>query len=96
MIAQMERLGAPPEVIKRVKGEQEDVFWLYPENADAVNMFLRCSRQLRYTPDGTLLGLDYAAVDVVLRAYDMQDVFPKIQSIELGAINAIQDMRKRR
>ena len=90
----MERLGAPPELIKAKRQSQEDVFWVYPENIDALNMFLRCSRQLRYTPDGTLLGLDYTSVDVVLRAFDMQGEFSRVQMIETGALEALSQMRK--
>ena len=38
-----------------------------PENQDAIDVFSYCINQIRYAPDGKVLGLDYNAVEIVMK-----------------------------
>jgi len=87
-------MGAPPEVIDNlVKSAPEPVCLVLPENWDAVQLLLRCQTQWRFSEmSGQLLGLDYAAVDVVMRRAKIEDesgeLFTSLQVIEVAAVNA--------
>ena len=72
-------------------------FPVLPENWDAVLAFLRCATQWRYAGmTGVRTGLDYTAVDVVVRRSGLANpdaVFGQIQTIESGALEALNDQR---
>lgn len=69
-------------------------FAVMPQNWDTVRVFLACETQWRVLarPDGAAvwLGLDYAAVDVVLRRMDLgNDVFGDLQHMERAALEVL-------
>lgn len=38
-----------------------------PENEDAIDVFSQCMGHIRYSPDGKPLGIDYNAVEIVMK-----------------------------
>ena len=71
---------------------------MFPENWRAVMTFLRCSTQWRYAGmDGVRTGLDYPAVETVLRltvpARERGEVFEGVQIMESAALDAFQQRR---
>jgi len=62
---------------------------ILPENFEAVQVFSACSTQWRQTFSGLRSGLDYSAVETLMRLYDVQDkpdVFQRIQILERALI----------
>lgn len=57
---------------------------VHPDNWDAVQLYLACQTQWRIGGmKGVATGLDYAAVDVVMRRRGFRDeVFEQLQTIE--------------
>ena len=73
-------------IVKEIE-EPED-FEVYPDNWDAVEMFMRCQTQWRTATSG-VLGLDYAAVEWVFRLYEVKDqrtVLEDLQVMEAAAL----------
>jgi hypothetical protein len=70
-------------------------FAVLPENWDAVMLFLKCCTQWRHAGlAGIRTGLDYSAVDVVMRHTDIkdpQDAFWRLQQIESEALAALAE-----
>mgnify|MGYP001773177991 CR=1 FL=1 len=77
--------------------DEDREFLVLPENWDAVLTFLKCATQWRYAGmAGVRTGLDYTAVDVVIRRSDLADpdkVFGQIQTIESGALEAFREQQ---
>lgn len=92
LVAQMKSLGAPEHLIREQENWQDD-FGVWEENWSALDMFLACQTQLRFSPDGTLIGLDYNAVKVVLEMNEKESTFVDIQMIESGALSKIRELR---
>ncbi|MGH7163696.1 MAG: DUF1799 domain-containing protein [Planctomycetota bacterium] len=64
---------------------------LLPENVEAVRTFVRLGTQWRRGPTGRPTGLDYGAVESVLRFEAVDDqatVFRKIQTLEFAVVEA--------
>lgn len=64
---------------------------VWPENLQAVEIFLRCETQWRVSMAG-ITGLDYTAVSTVLellQVEDRADCFDRLQVIEGAALAAI-------
>jgi len=67
--------------------EPEPTFEVWPENWPAWEAFHLCATQWRHAPMGGLLGLDYPAVEIVLRAHSIPlQTLTEIQHIEAGAL----------
>jgi len=74
-------------IVKELEEEPKD-FEVYPENWDAVEMFVRCQTQWRTATSG-VIGLDYAAVEWVFRLYEVKDqrtVLEDLQVMEAAAL----------
>lgn len=72
---------------------ETDNFEVWPENLDALNMFLRCQTQWRAGPNG-LIGLDYGVVLQLFRLYDVsnhQALLEDLQVMEGHALQIIAD-----
>lgn len=66
-------------------------FEVYPENWETVLVFLALQTQWRCGPMGGLQGLDYPAVEVVLRLRQVSEpaaLFERLQGMERAAIAA--------
>lgn len=58
-------------------------------NWDAIQVFLGLQTQWRISSTGHRLGLEYPAIEVVIRQYDLEDdpdLFAKLQIMELEAL----------
>ena len=58
---------------------------LLPENIEAVKLFHVCETQWQYAGRGVRVGLDYVAVDAVMRMCEIKEpgvVFEKLQILE--------------
>lgn len=65
----------------------ERPFEVWPENWPAWEAFHLCTTQWRSAPMGGLLGLDYTAVEIVLRAHSIPiQTLKDLQHIEAGAL----------
>lgn len=82
--------------------EQNDIE-VWPENWQALDIFLQLETQWRCTSISGLagarlvwLGLDYAAADVVMRrngiANDDRDTFSKLRLLEAFALKALDEV----
>lgn len=68
-------------------------FEIWPENVDALSMFMRCQTQWRSGPNG-LIGLDYGVVLELCRLYDVEDkkaVLEQMQIMEGHALGLISE-----
>lgn len=89
----------PDELIETPE-ESDDMFGVLPANWPAMTAFLACETQWRMVPFATRTvsrmirtGLDYAALDVVLRRRGAADeVFGDVCEIEAGALEAFAEM----
>jgi hypothetical protein len=81
--------------IRSQESTRETEFPVLPENWPALQLFLSCATQWRYSPAGSLLGIDYQALAVVM---DMQQVpgtdrparLSQVQWIERGVLEALR------
>ena len=90
-------LGAtvPPELIERSEFGA-DVFEVQPANWPAVTAFLACETQWRVAAGlaGLVwIGLDYGAVDVVLRRIGSDAAFADLQVMEDAALDVFSEDR---
>ena len=63
---------------------------LLPENLEAVNVFHGCETQWKYAGRGVRVGLDYSAVEAMMRIRKTRDratVFRKLQVMETEVLN---------
>ena len=70
----------------------EDVFEIWPENAEALALFLACGTQWRMGPLGGVLGLDYQGVQAALRMMkvkDIQTMFEDLRMMERAALEVL-------
>lgn len=72
---------------------------MYPENWDAVNLFVRLQTQWKISPMGQRVGLEYHSVSVVSRYMGIKatrDLFADLQLMEICTINEMtRDGRRR-
>ncbi len=77
--------------------DEPDEFELYEENLKAFEVFCSSATQWRYAGmTGVQTGLDYTAVESVMRMMGVDDTaetFKKVRLIEIGALNAMSDRR---
>lgn len=67
-------------------------FDVYPENWDAVRLFLGLQTQWRVGPMGGLVGLDYPGVEAAMRMARVKDraqLFEQLQTMEFAALEAM-------
>ena len=87
-------VGLPVDAIPE---PDEDAFEVWSVNWDSLTAFLACETQWRVaaTMAGLLwLGLDYAAVDIVLRRCDAPDaVFADLRAMEREALAVFAEVR---
>lgn len=65
-----------------------------PENWDAVRLFMRLQSQWKVAPMGGLIGLDYAAAEVVMRLLRIEDAagtFARLQTMEYACLSGDED-----
>jgi hypothetical protein len=73
---------------------ESDDYEVWPENWEAVQMFLRCQTQWRTAGMGGVLGLDYGAVAWLLRLYRVKDqraLLEDLQTMEAAVLEALAE-----
>lgn len=98
----MEAFGIPEEMREKIEAsardrEIPDDFIVMEENWPALEVFLTCQTQWRYSMSGPI-GIDYTSLLSVISLYSAKkkrQLFDEVRLIELGALNAISEMRKR-
>ena len=91
-LADMQGFGAPMEAFAQLAARGEKVaedYLVYPENWDAVTVFNRMQSQWRYAPSGVRTGLDYPAIETVMRIIgikDAADTFDRMQTMEMAIL----------
>lgn len=71
---------------------------VFPENWDAVLLFLRCQTQWRAGAEGSVLGLDYGPVFQMMALYAVEsqrDVMDGVQVIEAKAAELINEQARK-
>jgi hypothetical protein len=71
----------------------DEEFFLWPENLDMFNFWMRVQTQWQIGPEGRYAGLNYAGVDVCLRRQVRKSLrdeyFSMTQAMEQAAISAM-------
>jgi len=79
--------GAPDEFFDKASGQQDEHFKVWPENWNALTLFLRCDTQWRFS-NGVMTGLDYPSLVTVLNL-----LFPDLEPTQrCGLFSDIQLM----
>ena len=77
------------------QAEAPEAFGILPENWDAAMAFIKCATQWHRDAQGTLAGLRYPALELVIKHYpctDPDDVFQRVQIIEGAAVERARRM----
>ena len=77
--------GAPENIISQLKTAEEKAFPVWQENWQTLTAFLMICGQLRYRPDGLLLGFDSTAVKAEL---DMASI--KLTAVEYQGLKTME------
>jgi hypothetical protein len=84
----MRAFGVPEEDVRALEGDENE-FEVEPDNWPAVVLWMACQTQWRSAGAGRY-GLDYTAVDVVMRRRGMADedgtAFAGLQVMEIAAL----------
>lgn len=85
---------APSEIEAVASGAapEEEHFEVWPENWEAVQLFLRLSSQWRYGAMGGVIGLDYPSVESVMRMLRVKDkatMLDELQVMERAALEVL-------
>ena len=94
------RYGIPLELLMDSTEIVPDKFEIWPENDLSLGVFLRCTTQFRYRPVGQgsiVSGLDYSAVETVMRMYRIRDkaeIFDDVRAMELAVLSKINETEK--
>ncbi|MBF0415595.1 MAG: DUF1799 domain-containing protein [Magnetococcales bacterium] len=93
----LKQWGAPDDVVVSLCSSvvQHD-YVVWPENQEALTMFLRLQTAWHRDPSGYWCGLDYPSVQVVMTAMDRwpdQSLFADIQAMEWAVLDEIRSGR---
>ena len=80
-------------IIERHHVEQPDYF-LWPEHAEALELFLRCMTQWRATSGG-VIGLDYGVVLQLASLYHVKDTAAMLDDLQVMELHARQIINQR-
>ena len=91
------RYGIPLELLQDATDIVPDEFEIWPENDVLLGIFLRCTTQFRHRPVGQgsiITGLDYAAVETVLRLHRIKnkaEIFDDVRAMEMAILQKINE-----
>lgn len=86
--------GLPRDFLKAAR---DPTFEVWSENWQALEVFTACHTQWRVSPMGSLNGLDYTALESVMRLTGVEDVpvtFHKVRLIEQGALSELRRQQR--
>jgi hypothetical protein len=96
--AQLQADAAAYGIILEPHHVEPEQYLLWPEHADAVDLFLRCMTQWRASGNG-VIGLDYAVVLQLASLYGIRDpatTLEELQVMELHARDLINKQAEKR
>ena len=79
--------------IKTEKKEVDDNFYVYSQNWETVQMFLRCQTQWRVGISG-IIGLDYTSVLEMIKLYLVEDTVAMLENLQIMEAAALQALNK--
>ncbi len=91
------RYGIPLDLLQASAEVVPEEFEIWPENDVSLGVFLRCTTQWRHRQHGDtsrITGLDYAAVESVLRMYQVKskrEVFEDVRAMELAVLDKVNN-----
>lgn len=91
------RYGIPLDMLMETVDDTPDEFEIWPENDVSLGIFLLCTTQWRHRQHGDtsrITGLDYAAVESVLRMYQVKskrEVFEDVRAMELAVLDKVNN-----
>lgn len=92
----MALFGIPAAALDAAK--EGDEFEVYPENWEAVKLFLDCSTQWVIAGMGGMVGLNYQSVDFMMRLRGIEnsaETFDKVQVMEREALAIMSERQQR-
>ena len=75
------------------KKEVDDNFYVYSQNWETVQMFLRCQTQWRVGISG-IIGLDYTSVIEMIKLYLVEDTVAMLENLQVMEAAALQALNK--
>ena len=75
------------------KKEVDDNFYVYSQNWETVQMFLRCQTQWRVGISG-IIGLDYTSVIEMIKLYLVEDTVAMLENLQIMEAAALQVINK--
>jgi len=95
-----EDIANMPELAAHAATQRLEDHVVFECNWTALEVFLSCTTQWRYGPNGAVVSLDYTALESVMRMMgvtgkEKSDVFHRVRAIEAGALPALAKMRER-
>jgi hypothetical protein len=104
LAAQLEEMGAPPEVVNQARGQTIVFnFAVWPENETALSLWLDMETQWRGQPMGLAgarpQGLDYTALFELMHTLGFkrkkrEKLFRQLQVMERAALTALREQRE--
>ncbi|MDF3024802.1 MAG: protein of unknown function phage-related protein [Alphaproteobacteria bacterium] len=97
VIAGMEAMGAPPEVIEEARRRaepEEEICWVYEENWESVLFFFDLQTQWVVAGMGGYIGLNYAGAEAAIRLNEVprnkrKPLFADIRIMEAAAMKVL-------
>ena len=79
--------------VRNLKKQIDDNFYVYSQNWDTVQMFLRCQTQWRVGISG-IIGLDYTSVIEMIKLYLVEDTVAMLENLQIMEAAALQALNK--
>ncbi len=76
-------------VSQETEQSEQEIFEVWPENQDAVTMFVACSTQWRVGPGG-MTGLDYNVLFRLFEVYDIKNQRETIEAVQVMENTALK------
>jgi hypothetical protein len=96
-VSDLEALGVESDAAARFLSDTgQQAFEVFPENWEALKIFLDCGTQWVYAPQGRVIGLNYPAVESVMRLRRVRDrggTLDRLREMESAALNLINRKR---
>lgn len=84
------RYGIPLEWLLATLPDEPEEFEIWPENLQSLEVFLACSTQWNVHFSGKAQGLNYPALEAVLRmqgCMEQQQIFEDLRAMEYAALD---------
>jgi len=79
--------------IKVEKKEIDNNYYVYLQNWETVQMFLRCQTQWRVGMSG-IIGLDYTSVVEMIKLYLVEDTVAMLENLQIMEAAALQALNR--